>query len=157
MQLPAGWLRADPQEVQQGIALMKKQIADSPETKRLWDRVADNVQIYLKEGDQLSIQAHAGAMPQNALDSKKLCRQWSSSMDKLASRPLTMYECGLGKTAGATTLYLEHDGLISGMRTLQFWLEQGPRRMIRFTLNCKDENVDIRRKELKEIIASVHW
>jgi hypothetical protein len=59
--------------------------------------------------------------------------------------------------AGATMFYVEHDGVVNGMRTMQFWLERSPTKVLQFTLNCKDGNVDARRQELADIVASVRW
>ncbi len=157
MRLSARWHRASPQETQKGFALLKTQIRSGPEAKPAWERLSDNVEIYIRDGEHLGIQARDGAVPQNAADGATVCQQLSSISAKLTSRPLAMHECGLRTGAGATMFYVEQDGVANGMRTMQFWLERSPTKVLQFTLNCKDGNVDARRKELADIVASVRW
>jgi hypothetical protein len=40
---------------------------------------------------------------------------------------------------------------------VQVWLEKEAGQVLQFTMNCKDENVPLRRKELNDIVASVRW
>jgi hypothetical protein len=157
MRLSTRWHRAGAQEVQKGLALMKSKIGSNPEAQQAWERLSENVEIYIGDGEQMSIQARAGGLPQNASDSETVCQQLSSTIAKLTSRPLTMHECGLRTVAGVTVLYVDYDGYVSGMRTMQFWLEKAPAQVLQFTLNCKDENVNTRKQELTDIVASVRW
>lgn len=157
MRLSARWRRASPQDMQKGFALLKTQIGSNPEAKRAWERVSDNVEIYIRDGEHLGIQVRDGAVPQNAADGATVCQLLSSTIAKMTSRPLTMHECGLRTVAGVTMLYVDHDGVVNGMRTMQVWLERAPTKVLQFTLNCKDGNVDARRKELTDIVASVRW
>ena len=153
----SGWVLVAPQDMRKGFAMLAGRVADNPEAKRVWERLANTAEVYLKDGEQISIQARAGTVPQGAADSRKLCQTLAGTMAKLADRQLTMYECGLIEVAGLTMLYVDHDGVVSGMRTMQFWLEKEPGKVIQFTLNCKGNNVEARRRELRDIIASVRW
>lgn len=157
MRLSPRWLRAGPQETQRGFALVKDQIGSNPDAKRAWERVSANVEIYLSAGAQMSVQARDGAVPENASDGAAVCQQLSSAIAKLTSRPVTMHECGLRTVAGVPMFYVDHDGVGNGTRTMQFWLEKEPTKLLQFTLNSKDDNVDSRRKELTDIVASVRW
>ena len=157
MRLSARWRRASPQDMQKGFAMVKAQMGSNPEAKRAWERVSDNVEIYIRDGEHMGIQMRDGAVPQNAADAATVCQLLSSTIAKMTSRPLTMHECGLRTIAGMTTFYVDHDGLVNGMRTMQFWLAKAPARVLQFTLNCKDENVDMRRMEVTDIVASVRW
>ncbi len=157
MRLSARWRRASPQETQKGFALVKNQLEDNPEAKRAWERVSNNVEIYIRDGEHLGIQARDGAVPQNAADGATVCQQLSSIAAKVTSRPLATHECGLRTGAGATVFYVEQDGVAKGRRTMQVWLERSPTKVLQFTLNLKNENVEARRKELTDIVASVRW
>ena len=139
------------------LALLAGKVAANPEAKRAWERFGDNAEVYLKDGEQITIQARAGTVPRDAANGQRLCQTLADSMAKLAGRQLTTYECGPIEVAGLATFYVDHEALVGGMRTMQFWLEKEPGNMLQFTLNCKGENVDIRRQELRDIIASVRW
>lgn len=157
MHLPAEWVLIGQQEMRKGFALLANKVAANPEAKRAWERFGDSAEVYLKDGEQITIQARAGTVPRDAASGQRLCQTLADSMTKLAARPLTTYECGPIEVAGRATFYVEHEALVGGMRTMQFWLEKEPGNILQFTLNCKGENIDIRRKELRDIIASVRW
>jgi hypothetical protein len=143
--------------MRKGFALVKTRIGSNPEAQRAWERISDNVEIYIRDGEHMGIQARDGAVPQNEADGSTVCQHLSNMIAKMTSRPLAMHECGLRTVAGTTMFYVDHDGLVNGMRTMQFWLEKGPAKVLQFTLNCKDANVDARRKELTDIVASLRW
>ena len=157
MHLPVGWVLIGQQEMRKGFALLAGKVAANPEAKRAWERFGDNAEVYLKDGEQITIQARAGTVPRDAASGQRLCQTLADSMAKLAGRQLTTYQCGPIEVAGLATFYVEHEALVGGMRTMQFWLEKEPGNMIQFTLNCKAENVGIRRQELKDIITSVRF
>ena len=87
----------------------------------------------------------------------RVCQTLASTLSRVAKRPLTTHECGLVEVAGVTTLVVDQEALVAGRRTVQVWLEKEAGQVLQFTMNCKDENVTLRRKELNDIVASVRW
>lgn len=157
MSLPDGWTSISSKDMRKGFAALADQMADSPETKRVWERLVDKAEVYMREGEQLTVQARAGTVPQSAAEGQTLCQTLAGTLSQVAKRPLTTHECGLVKVAGVTTLFIDQEALVAGRRTVQVWLEKEAGQMLQFTMNCKDENVTLRRKELSDIVASVRW
>jgi hypothetical protein len=140
MSLPDGWTSISSKDMRKGFAALADQMADSAETRRVWERLIDNAEVYMREGEQLTVQARAGAVPQSAAEGQTLCQTLAGTLSQVAKRPLTTHECGLVKVAGVTTLLVDQEALVAGRRTVQVWLENEAG-MLQFTMNCKDENV----------------
>ena len=157
MSLPDGWTSVSSKDMRKGFALLTDQVADSPETRRVWERLVDNAEVYVKGGEQLTVQARAGTVPRSAADGQTLCQTLAGTLSQAAKRPLATHECGLVEVAGATALVIDQEALVAGRRTVQIWLEKEGGTVLQFTMNCKDENVTLRRKELNDIVASVRW
>ena len=157
MRLPAGWVGMRPQELQKRVALLRTRMGDGPEAQRVPDLLGGNAEVFAKDGDQMAIIASADVVLGSAADVEELCRQISTWGAKQTGRPLQTHECGLRQIAGVSALHIDQDGLIEGRRTVQILLDAGPGRRIRFTVTCRTANVDARKAELKEVVASVTW
>jgi hypothetical protein len=158
MSLPDGWTRVSSEDMRKGFAQLADQVADNPEARRVWERLVDSAEVYMREGEQLTVQSRAGTVPRNAADSEKLCQTLKGTLARLpSSKPLTTYECRLLEIGGVTTLFVDQQGLAAGTRTMQIWLEREPGKVLQFALSFKDDNVEPRRKELTDIVASVRW
>jgi hypothetical protein len=143
--------------MQKGLSVLASRVGDNVEAKRALERLADNADVYVNAGDQMTIQARPGTMPENAADSQKLCEDVAGALARLASRPLAMHECRLLEVSALTALYIEHDAPVNGTRTIQFWFQREPGKILQFTMNCRNDGVAARRQELREIVASVRW
>ena len=157
MSLPDGWTSISSKDMRKGFAQLADQMADSPEAKRVWERLVDKAEVYMRAGEQLTVQARAGTVPRSAAEGQTLCQTLTGTLSQVAKRPLTTHECGLVEVAGVTTLVVDQEALVAGRRTVQVWLEKEAGTLLQFTMNCKDENVTLRRKELNDIVASVRW
>ena len=157
MSLPDGWTSVSSKDMRKGFALLTDQMTDSTEAKRVWERLVDNAEVYVRGGDQLTVQARAGTVPRSAAEGQTLCQTLAGTLSQVAKRPLTTHECGLVEVAGVTALVVDQEALVAGRRTVQVWLEKEAGTLLQFTMNCKDENLTLRRKELNDIVASVRW
>jgi hypothetical protein len=157
MRLPGGWVAIPPQEVQKRLALLSTRMGDGPEAQRVPGLLGGDTEVFVKDGDQMAIHAVPNAVPQTAAAVEDLCRHISAWGAKLTPHSLQMHECGLHKIAGANALYIDQDGVIEGRRTLQVLVDAGPGRRIRFTITCRAGTVEVRKAELKEVVASVTW
>lgn len=157
MLLPDGWTPISSRDIRKGYGLLADQMTDSTEARRVWERLVDNAEVYMREGEQLTVQARAGAVPRSAADGQTVCQTLTGALSRVAKRPLTTHECGLAEVGGVKTLVVDQEALVAGRRTVQVWLEKETGQVLQFTMNCKDENVTLRRKELNDIVASVRW
>jgi hypothetical protein len=155
MRLPAGWSAMSSQELQRRMAQVKTRMGDGPEAGRMPDLLGGDAEVFTKDGDQMVVLVAPDVMPRTAADAEELCRHISSWGAKLPGRPLQTYECGLRQVAGASALYIDQDGVIEGRRTLQVLLDTGAGRRLRFALTCRSGNVEARRAELNEVVASI--
>jgi len=157
MSLPGGWTPVGPKDMRKGFAVLADQMADGSEARRVWERLVDDAEVFVRGGEQLTVHARAGTVPRSPADGQALCQTLVGTMSQLAKRPLATHECGLVEVAGVTALIVDQEALVAGRRTVQVWLEKGTGTVLQFTMNCKDENVALRRKELNDIVASVRW
>jgi hypothetical protein len=157
MRLPAGWVAVRPQELQRRLALLRTRIGDGAEARRATDLLGGDAEVFMKDGDSLAVLAAVDPAPLTAADTEDLCRQISTLGAKLAGRPLRTHECAVREVAGGRTFHIDQDAVIEGRRVLQVLLDTGPGKRLRFTVTCRAANVDARRSELSEVVASVTW
>ena len=157
MSLPDGWTSVSSKDMRKGFAVLADQVADNAEAKRTLKQLVDDAEIYVRGGEQLTVQARAGVVPRSAAEAQALCEALLGTLSQVAKRPLTAHECGPVEVAGVTTLVVDQEALVAGRRTLQVWVEKEAGTLLQFTMTCTNENATLRRKELYDIVASVRW
>jgi len=82
MALPDGWTSISSKDLRKGYALLADQAADSTEARRVWERMVDNAEIYMRAGEQLTVQARTGTVPRSAAEGQSLCQTLADTMSR---------------------------------------------------------------------------
>ncbi len=166
VKLPIGWQVLDPTKASEALENLRGRIKDRIPDDANADNVLRLLENRIKSGttrllqngeDSINIQKNYVALPANAIASQKYCERLSLRMSASANGPLSMYDCGLRKLGEFPAFYMDHDARQAGMRTIQVWLEKTTGETIVFMMNCKNINLETRRKEFKTIITSMRW
>jgi hypothetical protein len=105
--------------------------------------------------DNISVSKGIGRIPQNNSEMKKECDNLPSAFAKLLGKPIKFYSCELRKISGLNVFYIEYDGVIENTRGIAYMIQFTQNVTITFTLTCKNNIVNVMRKEFDDIMTSV--
>lgn len=162
IKLPAGWLVFEPKVTSDDLEKFKERLANNDVNQN----VLRFLEFQLKSGAagilqkgkaRISIRKNRVALPANTLVSQQFCKGMTNRLSSSSTGPRAMYECKLGKIGGFLAFYMDHDSIQKGMRTIQYWIENTDGDTYVFLLDCDNANLDTRRTEFKNILASIRW
>lgn len=105
--------------------------------------------------DNINVFILVDRLPQTVSESKEKCDNIPGELSGAYGKPIKVYSCGLRKVSGLSAFYVEFDGVVNGTRSIQYQIQKSPSVAIAMTATCKNQSLNIIKKEFDDIVSSI--
>lgn len=164
LKLPPGWIQVTAEEVQIRRETLMKKLASNPDAKNLLKHLESSSnsaanRYFHNDGDTLQIGRLA--LTFDSANSEKICQSLSGQVlatGKISDKQnaaLPLPDCGIRQVGGSPALYVEKHSVRDDTRVIQLLVAKSVGETLQFILRCKTERVNMRKRELEQIVASI--
>lgn len=104
----------------------------------------------------ISVYQDVGTITSPKDSEKTACQNFSEEFAELSDKPVTLFECRIGRKGNAETLYLVADAYRDNEKYVQYLVQKSPDRVLLFTGSAnRNENFDMVKAEFDRIMGSL--
>lgn len=166
--LPSHWLILSKQELQDNPDLLNFEREEFKSTNKDFLNniknmiVSGQVEVYLNKkasnfsfNENINVVQTIERLPQTVSELDQFCANIPQLMSENYGKSIKVYECELKKVAGLNSLYFIVDGILDETKNIMYQFQKSPSVAITITATCRNETLEIFKKEFDEIIATL--